>query len=69
VGAVKYSCAVYLWSVADDSMSGVIDIFELESVDKRLQAISHGLRRVGIDDEYRTHLAVSGVAAVTVFAH
>lgn len=50
-------------------VSGVINIFELKRVDKWLQAISHRLRRVGIDDEYRAHLAVSGVAAVTVFAH
>lgn len=27
------------------------------------------LRRVGIDDENRPHLAVSGVVAVTILAH
>jgi|TARA_R110002003_G_scaffold125_4_gene11414 hypothetical protein len=47
----------------------LIDIFELKRIDQRLQTISHGLGRIGIDDEYGTHFGVSGVEAVTILAH
>jgi hypothetical protein len=47
----------------------LIDIFELKRIDQRLQTISHGLRRIWIDDEYGTHFGVSGVEAVTILAH
>jgi hypothetical protein len=62
-------CGLPVVSCQTAMVSGVIDIFELQCIDKWLQAISHGLRRVGIDDEYGAHLAVSEVAAVTVLAH
>jgi hypothetical protein len=58
--------AVSCWRAV---VSGAVDIFKLKRVDKRLQAIRHGLCRVGIDDKYGAHLAVSRVVAVTVFAH
>jgi hypothetical protein len=49
-------------------VNGAIDIFELKRVDQRLQAVGHGLRRVGVDYEYGAHVAISGIP-VTIFAH
>lgn len=46
-----------------------MNVFELQSVDERLQAIGHGLGRVWVDDEDRAHFAVSGIVPSTVFTH
>jgi hypothetical protein len=45
-------------------VSEACDIFEAERVGEGLQAIGHGLGRIGIDNEYGPHLAISGVAIV-----
>jgi hypothetical protein len=37
----------------------LFNIFELEGIYKRLEAGSHGFRRVRVDDENRTHVGVS----------
>lgn len=50
-------------------VSGELDVFELKPIDEWLQAISHGLGGVWVDDKYRAHLAISGVTTVAVFAH
>lgn len=47
----------------------LIDIFELQRVDQRLEPVGHRHRRVWVDDENGAHFAVSRVATVTVFAH
>lgn len=46
-----------------------MDICELQCVDQRLEAVGHRHGRVWIDDENGAHLAVSRVAALTVFTH
>lgn len=46
-----------------------MNIFELQRVDKRLETIGHGLRRVWVDDEDRTHFVVSWCLTVTILAH
>jgi hypothetical protein len=40
----------------------LFDIFELEGVYKRLEAVSHRFRGVRIDDQNGTHVGVDGTA-------
>lgn len=47
----------------------MIDVFELQCIDQRLEAVCHLLRRVWVDDEDGPHLAISWIVTVTVFAH
>lgn len=44
-----------------------MDIFELQRVDQRLEAVGHRHCRVRIDDENRAHLVVSRSASSTGF--
>ena len=46
-----------------------MDIFELQRVYQRLEAVGHRHCRVRIDDENRAHLVVSRGASSTVFTH
>lgn len=47
----------------------LIDIFELQRVNKWLETTRHLLRGVWIDDKDRPHLVVSGILAVAIFTH
>jgi hypothetical protein len=46
-----------------------IDIFELQCIDERLQAVGHLLRGVWVDDEDGPHLAISELVVVSILAH
>jgi hypothetical protein len=47
----------------------LIDVFELQCVHERLQAVGHLLRGVWVDDEDGPHFAISEVVAVLILAH
>ena len=45
------------------------NVFELQGVDERLQAVGHLLRGVWVEDEDGPHLAISWVGTVLIFTH
>jgi hypothetical protein len=45
----------------------LIDVYKLQGVDERLQAVGHLLCGVWVDDEDGPHLAISEVVTVSIF--
>ena len=45
------------------------NVFELQGVDERLQAVGHLLRGVWVEDEDGPHLAISWVGTVAILTH